>query len=596
MFTVFIFLCVSFCLAGCEVTDTTEAAAVSHVAAVDKVTTTSDAASTTGRPFQLQKPMPTRKFAHESNLDKDGAYWLFWEANQTHVTFETHVKTRGYVGFGISGNGQMFPGDVVVGWVKDGVTHFKDCHTTAHAMPQEDDSQDWVLLHGEENDFGTVLRFTRKLDTCDDDDFKITDDTIRVIFSYHPDDPAHVTSLPWHGLARRGSRALLLLSATSASAITVPSDVQTFGFLKSNYHVPAAGTTYHCSTYRLPDLPTKHHMFKYEPYVQKGNEKHVHHIVLYFYNREIDPQYDNLNFDCTMGKNTPDALTGLRSIFLVWAVGGGTYYLPEHTGIPLGDHGDPKFFVMETHYDNPTHKTDIVDSSGIIISYTSQLRQHDAGMIYAGADVYPTQIIPPYEKAFVTKSYCPEECFQSALPETGVNVFAVFQHAHLLGTAIKTRHFRNGTELEPFADDKHYDFDFQDIRARTHEIHLQKGDSVAVDCTYDSRLKTKPTYGGISTQEEMCISMLLFYPPMKMNGCTSKPLYENVSTSLMDAVKAIGAWDWTQPSVRRRFKSIVDNTNHQMHCHAGGMKVQRITRKIVPPTQTYQEPRGNCPT
>ena len=30
-----------------------------------------------------------------------------------------------------------------------------------------DKSQDWFLLHGEENDFGTVLKFVRKIDTCD---------------------------------------------------------------------------------------------------------------------------------------------------------------------------------------------------------------------------------------------------------------------------------------------------------------------------------------------------------------------------------------------------------------------------------------------
>nr|ADP08787.1 dopamine beta hydroxylase [Azumapecten farreri] len=598
-----------FCLCLCfyfttakVVTTETPLAASSAVDGVNVVTksTSSNVASTTSRPAVAathQKPTPSHSFAHDVRLDEDGAYWLFWESNETHVTFETHVKTRGYVGFGLSGNGQMFPGDVVVGWVKEGVTHFKDCHTVEHVMPKEDDSQDWTLLHGEENDFGTLLRFTRKLDTCDDDDFKITDDTIRVIFSFHLDDPVDITSLPWHGVARRGSRALLLLSATSASAVTMPADLQSFGLLKKNYHVPSAGTTYHCSTFRLPDLNQKHHMIKYEPYVQKGNEKHVHHIVLYFYDREIDRQYDNINYDCTRGKSTPQGLRGMRSIFLVWAVGGGTYYLPGHVGIPLGTDQDPKFFVMETHYDNPTRKTDIVDSSGIIISYTTQLRQHDAGMMYTGSSVSPRQIVPPYEKAFVTCSYCPEECFDRALPDEGVKVFAVFQHAHLLGTAIKTRHFRNGTELEPFANDKHYDFDFQDIRAKTHEINVQKGDSVSVECTYDSRYKTKPTFGGISTEEEMCISMLLFYPRTRLNGCVSSPRFEAVNqNSTHHTVEMIKHWDWTQPAVRRHFKSVLADTDYDMSCFGYHMDYHPYIKKMKVPTATYQEPRGNCPT
>ena len=48
--------------------------------------------------------------------------------------------------------------------------HFKDRHAKAHAMPEIDKHQDWFLLHGEENDMGTVLKFARKLDTCDPED------------------------------------------------------------------------------------------------------------------------------------------------------------------------------------------------------------------------------------------------------------------------------------------------------------------------------------------------------------------------------------------------------------------------------------------
>ena len=67
----------------------------------------------------------TENYTHDSILDKDQNYVLFWKFNTTHVTFEVHVKTRGYVGFGISSDGQMSPADVVVGWVaENGTTHF----------------------------------------------------------------------------------------------------------------------------------------------------------------------------------------------------------------------------------------------------------------------------------------------------------------------------------------------------------------------------------------------------------------------------------------------------------------------------------------
>ena len=50
---------------------------------------------------------------------------------------------------------------------------FQDRHSVAKSEPLTDKSQDWILLHGEENSFGTVLKFSRKIDTCDKDDVKI---------------------------------------------------------------------------------------------------------------------------------------------------------------------------------------------------------------------------------------------------------------------------------------------------------------------------------------------------------------------------------------------------------------------------------------
>lgn len=71
-------------------------------------------------------PVPTEKFDHQYQLDENGNFWLFWKVNGTNITFETHVMTRGYIGFGISPNGNMYPSDVIVGWVNsDGTVHFQ---------------------------------------------------------------------------------------------------------------------------------------------------------------------------------------------------------------------------------------------------------------------------------------------------------------------------------------------------------------------------------------------------------------------------------------------------------------------------------------
>ena len=64
------------------------------------------------------------EFSRSLKLDPDGKYTVYWANNETHIAFDVHVQTKGYVAFGISTNGKMFPADVVIGWVKDGTPYF----------------------------------------------------------------------------------------------------------------------------------------------------------------------------------------------------------------------------------------------------------------------------------------------------------------------------------------------------------------------------------------------------------------------------------------------------------------------------------------
>lgn len=70
------------------------------------------------------EPVPTEPYLLHEVLDHLGYYHVFWKFNSTTITFEIHVNTTGYVGFGFSPNGKMYPSDVVIGWMKDGVPHF----------------------------------------------------------------------------------------------------------------------------------------------------------------------------------------------------------------------------------------------------------------------------------------------------------------------------------------------------------------------------------------------------------------------------------------------------------------------------------------
>ncbi|KAK3586453.1 hypothetical protein CHS0354_001836 [Potamilus streckersoni] len=199
---------------------------------------------------------------------------------------------------------------------------------------------------------------------------------------------------------------------------------------------------------------------------------HVHHILVYRC-RGIDPKFDKVGYLCY--DEIPKGLDPCDDVITGWAIGGKTFYYPEHVGLSIGAPDDPDFYIMETHYDNPDQKSGVIDNSGIRITLTKKLRRYDADMMELGHNVNWRHIIPPFEKAYLSQSYCPFQCIDHTLGNmTEIRVFAIAQHSHLLGRAIKTRHLRNGIELSPLAIDPHYDFNFQETRHLREEIPIRR--------------------------------------------------------------------------------------------------------------------------
>ena len=61
----------------------------------------------------------TQKYRFSKVMDGSGNYKLYWSFNRRNenITFAVRVKTTGWVGFGLSPNGQMPNSDVIIGWV-----------------------------------------------------------------------------------------------------------------------------------------------------------------------------------------------------------------------------------------------------------------------------------------------------------------------------------------------------------------------------------------------------------------------------------------------------------------------------------------------
>lgn len=63
---------------------------------------------------------PSRSYPHSALLDGAAAYLLRWGRRGSALAFRLEVRTRGYVGFGLSASGGMASADIVVGGVEGG--------------------------------------------------------------------------------------------------------------------------------------------------------------------------------------------------------------------------------------------------------------------------------------------------------------------------------------------------------------------------------------------------------------------------------------------------------------------------------------------
>jgi hypothetical protein len=90
----------------------------------------------------------------------------------------------------------------------------KDCYAAGRSAPVSDLQQDYILLDGAEIEGYTILKFKRKLNTCDDiNDKEIKIGTQYMIFAWNNVDPLTGNNdWKYHGSTNRVSRTIMLLT------------------------------------------------------------------------------------------------------------------------------------------------------------------------------------------------------------------------------------------------------------------------------------------------------------------------------------------------------------------------------------------------
>lgn len=519
---------------------------------------------------QVSSLMGTNYF-HSLYVDNEKNYHISWKFDEKDIVFEVVVNTTGYIGLGFSPDGTMAKADIVIAEVNNGNASLKDYYGFGNGTLKKDANNDWVLLSSSAANNQTKLTFQRKLITMDANDMDITSDTMRLIWAYGEGNFSR------DNFTLGGYRSLHLLQIKRPSYDDPPDAVKLIVTM-NNTVVPNDTTTYWCQNFPLPEYKQKMQIIKMSQIVSKGNEFLVHHMLLYL----CEMKYPNK----IMGKgrkcyenNMPQHWEKCHSVLFAWAIGGSNLPLPEHVGFPL-DVENPLSFLVEIHYDNPQKKTDMIDSSGFEITLIPARRQFDASVLDMGnspiGNIALLQKIPPYQSHFRTSSVCLSNCIYDTFPpknETIVmKIFAVLLHAHYLGRTIILHHFRNGKEIESIAADRNYDFNYQETVFLKKEIEVLRGDDLKLECVYNSKERTKFTFAGLATKDEMCLAFILYYPKMPVAFCYGDILIKD-NEWLKYQLNPVNLHKFKKPEVSKEFEQTVNgvrrNSSFVSFCSSG---------------------------
>ncbi|XP_057679228.1 DBH-like monooxygenase protein 2 homolog isoform X2 [Corythoichthys intestinalis] len=119
-------------------------------------------------------------------LDNEHSVCIKWgfDIMQGNITIKFIVNTTGWIGFGLSHTGDMTGADLVMGGVGPAGNYFKDYYSTENTYPIVDQQQSYTLLSLNESEGETHMTFSRDLQTCDEQDIPILDQSIYVIYAY----------------------------------------------------------------------------------------------------------------------------------------------------------------------------------------------------------------------------------------------------------------------------------------------------------------------------------------------------------------------------------------------------------------------------
>ncbi|KAI9347717.1 PHM/PNGase F domain-containing protein [Obelidium mucronatum] len=467
---------------------------------------------------------------------------LHWTANSSVIVFGVDVdipsNSNSWVGLGVSQMGGMFGADL---WIllKNSTTgkyYIQDSFASSTLTPVADVQQDAFLLTAPPaSATNTVFTFMRPIKTCDAADYEIVEGVAHhIVYAWGQS----TTAFGYHGPTDRGNTVLTLLSASLNSTagvqkekaqkavhkLQLSSSLQSLEIRFPNVTVPSQMTSYLCVHFEVPS-DQKYHVVEFEGIVTTSV---VHHMIMYgCYQKpaSFGDVYDCARMESACSQVPKYRLPVTNSptlsfiVTLAWVPGAGMQVYPAEAGFAIGTGVSAiKYFSLQIHYNNQDYLQNLIDSSGMRIFYTTQLRPNDIGVLTLGSQEIR---IPGNSPNYTSTpwSVCPSGCTQQFTQN--LTVVSNGFHMHALGYNVTTRQIRNGKELRPLGVRSYYNFYYQGSSPPDDSnTVIMPGDTLLTQCYFlpTERIRTNATKFGESTNDEMCFNFVTYYPAMPNIG------------------------------------------------------------------------------
>ncbi|MEZ4400205.1 MAG: hypothetical protein R3B06_09310 [Kofleriaceae bacterium] len=231
-------------------------------------------------------------------------------------------------------------------------------------------------------------------------------------------------------------------------------------------------------------VPTDTYIKAFRPIIPPG----THHTVLTSYTGSAPDGVVR----CNAGTNGQSMIYGS-------GVGSPDFVFPAGVGLHLTAGSR---LLLNLHLYNATDQPLSGTSGTLFEQATAADIQHLAEIVLAGPTF--TLTVP---QGVSTQS---GTCNISNITSQPIQVFALSQHMHKLGTNLRSVITRSGSP-DLVLQDIPYDFESQGFQLTAPTFELRPGDVLTTSCTYNNTTGATVRFGD-SSDDEMCFTDLFYYP------------------------------------------------------------------------------------